>query len=45
MVLWGGGGSFKRWGLVGGLQVIGGKLLKELVGLQPLSPFLFLTIR
>lgn len=36
------GGTFKRWDLVGGLQVLGGLLLKGMVGLQ-LLPLLFFS--
>jgi hypothetical protein len=32
LILWGGGGTFKSWGLVGGLWVIGNVPLKRIMG-------------
>jgi hypothetical protein len=41
VVLSGDSGTFKRWGLVGGLQVIGGVPLKGTVTARPSPYFLF----
>jgi hypothetical protein len=41
MGLWGGGGNFQRWGLVGGFQVAASMSLKLTVGPQPLPLALF----
>jgi hypothetical protein len=46
LVILGGDGTFKRWGLVEGLQVIGGVFLEETVEPEPfpVSPFHFQAI-
>jgi hypothetical protein len=44
MVLLGGDGTFKRWGLVGDLEVIGSESFKRIVGLQPPTCSLYLLI-